>query len=61
MVLNGILILAFEVAVALLLALAWLWGITLAAAGWATATAALIPFYAWYLVIEQLTMRGGTP
>lgn len=44
------------------LATAWLFGIVLAKAGWATVFAITIPFYAWYLVVERIAqMYGGIP
>ena len=42
----------------LLIITAWLAGIVLAK-GWATVLAVIIPFYAWYLVVERAMQSLG--
>jgi hypothetical protein len=38
-----------------LLLIAWVWGMSLANGFWSTFVAAVLPFWAWYLVIERIT------
>lgn len=41
------------------IAVTWLAGIVLAKGGWATLAACLVPFYAWYLVVERAMTSMG--
>ena len=37
----------------------WIAGIVLAKGFWLTTLSVVLPFYAWYLVIERLMVMGG--
>ena len=48
-----------DVIVAFILATAWLAGIVFAKGFWLTLLACCLPFYAWYLVVEQILISLG--
>lgn len=44
--------------VSLVAVTAWIVGVVLAKGFWLTTLSLVLPFYAWYLVIEDLVMGG---